>query len=364
MKKIISIILVLALALTATFALVACESETFEIAFITDVGTVEDQSFNQATWEGVSAWAEENEKSYKYYKPAGDSPTTTDLLDAIDLAVENGAAVIVTAGFVFNEALETAVVTYPEVNFVHLDGGITGGSTDNMAAFTYTVEQAGWLAGYASVMDGYTSLAYVGGMALPSVYNAGQGFVQGADAAAKELGITIDMAYGHTGNFDDSDTNKSMFKSIIEDGCEVIFSFGGNNTSSALAAANEADGVVVITPDTDGTYRGDNVISSVMKELGNTVAIALDDLYNNDGAKYFGKDYVGGIEDGMVGIPTGDSWRWEKFTEEDYADAVTLLKTITVIVSADVHPSEGTSPDAAGVTALLELTNTTLRLVG
>ena len=94
--------------------------ETYEIAMITDIGTIDDKSFNQGTWEGVVAYAEKNNITHKYYKPTEQS--TDAYLAAIQLAVEGGAKVIVTPGFLFEEPIYLAQDLYTDVTFVLIDG--------------------------------------------------------------------------------------------------------------------------------------------------------------------------------------------------------------------------------------------------
>ena len=113
-------------------------------------------------------------------------------MESIKTAVENGAKVIVCPGYLFEEAIYNVQDEYPEVNFLLLDGEPhnadysdykTGSNVHNIL---YQEEQAGYLAGYAAVKDGYTKLGFLGGMAVPAVIRYGYGFVQGADAAAAE----------------------------------------------------------------------------------------------------------------------------------------------------------------------------------
>ena len=112
MKKILSVLLVLAalLALATSAALAA------EIALVTDVGTIDDESFNQACWEGVKAYAEANGKTYQYYQPGADS--TDERLNSIDLAVSEGAKVVVCPGYLFGETVAQAQELYPDVDFI------------------------------------------------------------------------------------------------------------------------------------------------------------------------------------------------------------------------------------------------------
>ena len=85
----------------------------YEVAFVTDVGQLKDKSFNQGTWNGVKLYANENGLSYKYYQPAnGDQATDDDRYDAMKAAAENGAKVVVCAGFLQATALEQAAKDY------------------------------------------------------------------------------------------------------------------------------------------------------------------------------------------------------------------------------------------------------------
>ena len=118
----------------------------YQVAFVTDVGQLKDQSFNQGTYDGVKLYASANGKSYKYYQPAnGDQATDDDRIDAMKLACENGAEVVVAAGFMQEAALKAAAEAYPNVNFVFIDGYPIG--FDNVAGIAFQEEQAGYLAG-------------------------------------------------------------------------------------------------------------------------------------------------------------------------------------------------------------------------
>ena len=131
----------------------------YQIAFVTDVGQLKDKSFNQGTFDGVKLYAAQNGKSYKYYQPAGgDQATDDDRYDAMKLAADNGAEVIVCAGFMQGTALQKAAAEFPDVKFVFIDGWALG--MNNVAGICFREEQCGYLAGYAAVMDGYTKLGF------------------------------------------------------------------------------------------------------------------------------------------------------------------------------------------------------------
>ncbi|MDE6913864.1 MAG: BMP family ABC transporter substrate-binding protein, partial [Lachnospiraceae bacterium] len=173
-----------------------------KIALVTDVGTIDDESFNQATWEGVQQFGDANGIEYTYYQPTKDS--TEERINQIDLAVAEGATVIVLPGFLFGDTLSEVQTTYPDVNFIAVDvseENMTAPIESNAYACTFSEEQAGYLAGYAAVKDGYTKLGFLGGMAVPAVIRYGYGYIQGIDAAAQELGVDVEVKYTYGGQF-------------------------------------------------------------------------------------------------------------------------------------------------------------------
>ena len=284
MKKILS--LVLALCMMLCMASVAMAEETYELALVTDIGTIDDKSFNQGSWEGLVQYAEENGISHKYYQPA--EKTTDAYLDSIALAVEGGAKVVVTPGFLFEEPIFLAQDMYPDVSFILIDGEPHSGdyaeyrTNANVAPILYAEQQAGYLAGYAAVKDGYTKLGFMGGMAVPAVIKFGYGFVQGAEDAAKEMGIAeITMNYHYTGAFDATPEAQAQAASWYNDGIEVIFGCGGAVGNSVMAAA-EAAGAKVIGVDVDQSIESETVITSAMKGLSASVYQTITAFYANE----------------------------------------------------------------------------------
>ena len=324
MKKLLSILLSCILG----FSLVACSSSSSsddssdgaEIAMITDIGTIDDKSFNQWTWEGIVAYAEKNDISHEYYKPTEQS--TDAYLAAIELAVKGGAKVVVTPGYLFEEPIYIAQDKYPDVSFILIDGNPHDAdykeyrTNDNAVGIVFAEEQSGYLAGYAAVKEGYTKLGFMGGMAVPAVTRYGYGFVQGADAAAKELNIDkVDVKFHYTGGFDATPEVQTLASSWYTEGTEVIFACGGAVGNSVMSAAEAIDGKKVIGVDVDQSSESDTVITSAMKGLSSAVQQTLDEYYKD---KFPGGQSLtlGADKDG-VKLPM-DTSKFEKFTKEDY----------------------------------------------
>ena len=336
------------------------EAPAMNIALVTDVGNIDDKSFNQGAWEGVVAFAEANGlkqgEGYDYYRPSEDS--TEARVETINTAIKNGANVIVCPGYLFEDAIFTVQNDNPDVMFLLLDGEPHSAdySTYETAANTHNIlyqeEQAGFFAGYAAVMDGYTKLGFLGGMAVPAVVRYGYGFVQGANAAAEELGNTADVSikYWYCGGFAPTDDIQIKMSGWFTDGTEIVFACGGGIYLSAVAAATAADGKV-IGVDVDQSAESDCIVTSAMKGLSNSVVLALEDLWNNNGKwsdAYAGQTAVLGVADDCVGLPTAaGSWRLNTFTVDEYPALFEQVKNGEITISNDttVEPTVSIAVD-------------------
>ena len=122
MKKILVITMALMLVVGSLAGCAGGEQsgdDTYEIALITDKGNIDDRSFNQGAWEGVVEFAEANDISHTYIKP--EEASDAGYLAAIDLAVQGGAKLVVTPGYLFEVPVYEAQTKYPDVKFILLD---------------------------------------------------------------------------------------------------------------------------------------------------------------------------------------------------------------------------------------------------
>ena len=352
------------------------ESDTYEVAFITDVGDLKDKSFNEGTWNGVKTYAYENNLSYKYYQPAnGGEATDTDRYDAMKQAVDNGASVVVCVGFLQENAIRQAAAEFTDVHFIFIDGSAVKVDPDNTAddaeVFANTVgvlfreEQCGYLAGYAVVKEGYTQIGFAGGGGgtNPACCRYGYGYLQGASAAAKELGVdvTVNYSWQYGDSFGASPELQSMIAGWYTTGTEVVFSCGGNMFASVSAAASANDGLVVGV-DVDQSSASDTVITSAMKSLADGVVIALEDHFNGSWDEVGGTTITLGATEDAVGLPTAtESWRFENFTVEEYNTLFEAIKDGTLTVDAEYPVNENNIDDAASLNG--ELPNITINVV-
>ena len=384
MKKILALLLVLALAL----GMAACGAKTepaateapaanapaadnaavsaddipdemtsadgkYQVAFVTDVGTLKDKSFNQGTYDGVKLYANANGKTYKYYQPAnGSNATDNDRIDAATLACENGAEVVVAAGFLQETALRAAATKYPDVHFIFIDGyPVTekqgeGEILKNVAGISFDEQQSGYLAGYAAVMEGYTKLGFTGGGGgtNPACVRFGYGFVQGADAAAAAKGVKVEMNYSwqYGSSFSASNELQTMATGWYTNGTEVIFCCGGGMFSSVAAAAGAEDGKV-IGVDVDQSFESSSVITSAMKGLADATQWAIGQHYAGSWDAIGGTSTSLGAKDNAVGLPTA-TWSLQNWTVDDYNALLADIAAGKVEISSELV-SEPASTD-------------------
>lgn len=318
------------------------DDSTYEIAFVTDVGQLKDKSFNQGTWNGVKVYAYENGLSYKYYQPAnGDEATDDDRYDAMASACDNGASIVVCAGYLQETALTQAAIAYPDVMFVFIDGyplsDADGNVLPNVAGIAFQEEQSGYFAGYAVVMEGYTKLGFCGGGGgtNPACCRYGYGFLQGAEAAAEALGVDVEVNYSwlYGSSYSASPELQTMASGWYENGTEIIFACGGSMFASITAAAAENDGAV-IGVDVDQSYESDTVVTSALKGLSEATTWAIGKFYDGQWEDIGGVGTSLGVNDDAVGIPT-DTWSFENFTVEEYEEILSAVKDGSLVVDAD-----------------------------
>ena len=327
------------------------EDGKYEVAFVTDVGQLKDKSFNQGTFDGVKLYANANGLSYKYYQPANSSEATDDdRYDAMKAAVDGGAKVVVCAGYLQEAALKRAAAEFPDVPFIFIDGyplqDDSGNTLTNVAGIAFQEEQAGYLAGYAAVKDGFTKLGFSGGGGgtNDACCRFGYGYVQGANAAAAEKDVTVDMNYSwqYGATFQASTDLQTMISGWYSNGTEIVFACGGSMFQSIVAAASANDGYV-IGVDVDQSGESDYVITSAMKGLSDAVQWAVGHVYDGTFDTIGGTATSLGVKDHAVALPTdADSWRFETFTVEEYEALYQQMLDGTLVVDNDFSKLETT----------------------
>ena len=335
---------------------------------VTDYGDITDQSFNQTTYEACKEYCDGAGLDFKYYKPNDNS--TAGRVAMVDAAVADGYNIIVMPGYAFGGTIVETSSVYPDVKFIALDvaaGDILEAAlgdqydynpanwnvgdyynTDNVYCAIYQEELCGYMAGYAAVKLGYRHLGFLGGMAVPAVQRYGYGYVQGVDAAAKELGVegevTVEYVYG--GQFNGDADITAFMDTWYAGGTEIVFACGGGIYISAAEAAAKVGGKVIgVDVDQAGiidAYGEGMTVTSAMKGLApatkDTLKAVIED---GNWANYAGKIETLGLVSGTdpeanyVQLPMGTTQWADGFTQEDYKALVADMFSGKVTVSND-----------------------------
>ena len=268
MKK----ILALALALCMIFALAACGGSSapasttteaaakIKVGMVTDVGGVNDKSFNQTSWEGLQALAAEDPSFEVNYL---ESKTDADYQTNINTFIDEGYDLIICVGYMLADATRAAAEANPEQKFAIIDDASCA-DLPNVACLMFAQEQASYLVGLVagSVTESKT-VGYVQGMVSDSMNLFGIGYITGVLEACPDATVLQYNAY----NFGDSAGGSTAAKDMITKGADVIYHAAGGTGMGVIEACNE-EGIWAIGVDTDQSILApDHVITSAMKRV-------------------------------------------------------------------------------------------------
>jgi basic membrane protein A len=237
-----------------------CASEdVFCVGLVTDVGEIDDKSFNQSAWEGVQQIEEQFGAQVDYIE----TKDAKDYAANIDLFAENGYDAIVTVGFALGQATTEAAERYPDVDFVGVDqfqspeapeGWEGEWPLPNVVGLIFPEDQAGYLAGVlaAELSESGTIAAVLGTDLVPPVVAFKEGYEAGALATNPDINI---ISTYHPGGMDvaftDPEWGASTAAQAIDQGADVVFGAGGKTGNGALIEVAGHDGVYCIGVDTD-----------------------------------------------------------------------------------------------------------------
>jgi len=228
----VTVLVTLAAMLFALAPMVSGQGDGLMIGLVTDVGEVDDRSFNQSSWEGVQAAAEAFGGEARYIE----TQDSTDYADNIAEFAENGFDIIVTVGFALGEATIEAAAEYPDVHFIGVDQ-FQGEALPNVTGLIFPEDQAGYLAGVlAARLTESSLLAGVYGTDLvPPVVMFARGFEAGALATNPDVEVITTY---HPGGLDvaftDPEWGAATAAQALDQGADVVFAAGGKTGNGGL----------------------------------------------------------------------------------------------------------------------------------
>ena len=315
-----------------------------QTALVTDVSETADHGFNQAALDGIQTYAAAACVSFTAY--SADENTPDAYKNTVLAAVRDGADLIICAGEHFEEAVGGMQNEYEDVFFLLLDGVPRDASGDevdiapNVHCITYREEEAGYLAGYMAVLDGYHKFGFIGGEELPTVLRYGYGYLQGIDDAAVSLEIEdeIQVDYWYADTFLPDKEIEEVSGEWYEDGTEIIFVCGGSIYESVLVSAEECEGKL-IGADVDQSDVSERFVTSAMKGVDSSIIVALDDFFAS--GRKWPKEMAGevvsyGAKERCSSLPVQDhAWRFQTATTDRYLQLLARLKSGAVQLPVD-----------------------------
>ena len=303
----------LAVVLTLTMALTACGAGGaggFKVGMVTDIGGIDDKSFNALAWDGVQQAEEDLGVEGSYLE----SNQQTDYATHITQYINQGTDLIITVGFLLADATAEFAQDNPDTSFAIVDFAFDP-PIDNVRGLTFSTDEAGFLAGYVAAAATKTGkVATFGGIKIPTVTVFMVGFEKGVEYYNAENGTDVEVLGWNTadgnglfvGNFESTEDGRSAGEDFLNEGADVIMPVAGP-VGLGTAQAIQADGDSwVIGVDADWTLTApeyeDIVLTSVLKLIDNAVYDTIDAAAADGFQGFQGENYVGTLANEGVGL--------------------------------------------------------------
>lgn len=285
LKKILSVFVAMALVLsmvacgstnetTGTDATEVVATGEYKVGMVTSVGGVNDGSYSQSAWEGLTKAQEELGVQVTYIE----SKTDADYASNIETLVDEEYDVIMGVGYQLADAIAEAAKAYPDQKFVIIDDS-TYADLPNLACLMFEQAQASYLVGYiAGMTTESNNVGFVLGMVSPVMHEFGYGYAAGVLAANPEAKIQM----ANANSFVDPAIGKSIATSMITDGADVIFHAAAGTGLGVIETCKES-GVKAIGVDFDQNYLApETVITSALKQVNEVAYIVCEQVVNDD----------------------------------------------------------------------------------
>ena len=273
-------------------------AEKIKVGLVTDIGGLNDRSFNQLANEGLERAKSELGVETRVLI----SKQNSDYVPNLSTLAQQRYDLVIGVGFLMAEAVNTVATKFPDTNFAIIDFPQAGlkGKPANVRGLLFKENEAGYLVGYLAALvtkekGGDMVLSSVGGQKIPPV----DAYIAGYQAAAKKVGSDFETLNGYSQDFVDQAKCKEIALNQIAEGSQVVFQVAGQCGLGALDAAKEK-GVLGIGVDADQGYLGDHILTSAQKK----VDVAVFDTAKSvqDGAFAGGEDQIFDLKNDGVGL--------------------------------------------------------------
>jgi basic membrane protein A len=286
----------------------ASGSSDFLACMVSDAGGIDDRSFNASAYKGVQDAVAEFGIEEKFLE----SKSQTDYAPNINSLVSDDCGIIITVGFLMEDATKEAATQNPEEKFAIVDAA-SDPEIDNMKGLLFNTAQSSFMAGYlAAGMSESGKVATFGGLAIPSVTAFMDGYWEGVQYYNEQNGANVEVlgwdqnkpdAGSFAGGFDDQAKGQQLAKNFIQQGADIIFPVAGPVGLGAAKEAQSTGNAAVIWVDSDGyesapQYK-DVFLTSVLKKIDvavtDTIGQAVDGQFTSE-------EYIGTLENDGTGL--------------------------------------------------------------
>ncbi|WP_294806551.1 BMP family protein [uncultured Gemmiger sp.] len=327
------------------------------ITLITGPEGVEEGA-DAALWQGISAFA--YNFGYVPKNAAAASGSAEDLQAALTQAADSGSKVVVCRGDAMAQIVYTLQDQYPDTYFMVVDAEAHSAdysdytAKDTVRCVLFSETQAGYLAGYAAVSEGYQTLGFVGAEEMPDTVRYCTGFMQGAEKAAEQQGNQITLRVWYTGTKEYSDAVADRMAYWYNDGTQVIFAADEASLQAVLAGAAQTENdAKAIAARWDHSAQDEAILFSTLHCYNTMVQQELYAFFAAGGqwqqAADTGHTETVGLTENMIAL-SADTWRLSKFTKKNYNTLYEKLRSGAL-----------KTEDYAGMDNLPELENVTVQ---
>lgn len=296
----------------------------FNVAMVTNVGGVNDQSFNQSAWTGLNNLNANYGVNVSYLESNQESDYPTNL----DKMVDNGNDLIWSVGFAMSSAAKNAALTNVDQNFGIIDETYGDETPENMVCLMFRAQEPSFLVGYAAGLTTETDkVGFIGGIGSAIIDQFEYGFRAGVDYAAKELGKDITVTVQYAESFTDAAKGKAIATKMYNDGCDIVFHAAGSAGNGVIEAAKDSGNWVIGVDMDQYNLAPEAVLTSAVKRVDTAIEKVSAEYL--EGKNLGGTTLEYGLEDGAVGLPE----------ENPNLDADVYARTLKVqeaIVAGDV----------------------------
>ncbi|MBN1874230.1 MAG: BMP family ABC transporter substrate-binding protein [Anaerolineae bacterium] len=306
-KQLFIVLMVMVMALSACGG---GGASGFKVGMVTDMGGIDDKSFNATSWQGVERAISELKIEGSYLE----SQQQTDYATNITQFINQDTNLIITVGYLLADDTAKFAQENPDVDFAIVDSSYDP-PIENVRGLTFSIDQAGFLAGYAAAASTKTGkVATFGGINIPSVAAFMVGYEHGVKYYNDKNGTSVEVLGWSTadnngvfvGNFESTDDGRRVGEEFLAEGADIIMPVAGPVGLGTAQAIKEHGDAWVIGVDTDWTVSApeykDIVLTSVLKNMDTAIFDTIKMASAKDFGGFGGELYIGTLENGGVGI--------------------------------------------------------------